>query len=398
MGAFPMTGAMGRALAFATALLLAGCGGGSVEVGFNRGGDGEDESDELPAVTLILVADGFDAPLLLTHAGDGSGRMFVVEKAGRVRVIDNGVVIAEAFLDIRDRVRAGGSEQGLLSLAFAPDFAASGRAYVLYTDDTGVGDLVLSRFTRGAGADALDPSSERVLLRVAQPFTNHNGGHLAFGPDGLLYLSFGDGGGAGDPQGSAQRTDVLLGKLLRIDVAGDGSYAVPSDNPFGNEIWALGLRNPWRFSFDRANGDILIGDVGQNDWEEIDYLSAGETAGQNFGWKRMEGFDCFAAASCDENGLKPPVAAYGHGDGDCSVTGGYVYRGRRHPALAGVYLHGDFCSGRIRALRRAVDGTWSGAVLLASGLGIASFGEDEDGEIHIVDLPGGAIYRLGVPP
>ena len=398
MGAFPMTGTMGRALAFATALLLAGCGGGSVEVGFNRGGDGDDESDELPAVTLILVADGFDAPLLLTHAGDGSGRMFVVEKAGRVRVIDNGVVKAEAFLDIRDRVRAGGSEQGLLSLAFAPDFAASGRAYVLYTDDTGVGDLVLSRFMRGAGADVLDPSSERVLLRVAQPFTNHNGGHLAFGPDGLLYLSFGDGGGAGDPQGSAQRTDVLLGKLLRIDVAGDGSYAVPSDNPFGNEIWALGLRNPWRFSFDRANGDILIGDVGQNDWEEIDYLSAGETAGQNFGWKRMEGFDCFAAASCDENGLKPPVAAYGHGDGDCSVTGGYVYRGRQHPALAGVYLHGDFCSGRIRALRRAVDGTWSGAVLLASGLGIASFGEDEDGEVYVVDLPGGAIHRLASRP
>ncbi|MCB1915626.1 MAG: PQQ-dependent sugar dehydrogenase [Rhodocyclaceae bacterium] len=378
------------AAALASAWLLLGCGG-SIEVGI---GIGDGDVLDVPKVMLSRVADGFDAPLMLTHAGDGSGRLFVVEKAGRVRVIDDGAVQAEPFLDIRDRVRSGGSEQGLLSIAFAPDFAATGQAYVLYTEESGIGNVVLSRFTRAFLGGALDPSSERVLLRIPQPFTNHNGGHLAFGPGGLLYVSLGDGGGSGDPLGNGQRTDTLLGKLLRIDISVE-PYAIPPGNPFGDEIWALGLRNPWRFSFDRATGDLFIGDVGQDRWEEIDVVQAGTAGGQNFGWNRMEGFDCFAGSACDTSGLTLPIVAYRHAGGDCSVTGGFVYRGRRHPGLRGIYFHGDFCSGRIRGLWPVLDGGWSGEVMLESGLGIASFGEDEDGELYVVDLPGGVIYRLG---
>lgn len=383
-------------LALASALLAACGGGGSISIFVGDvGGEPDDGSNRIPGISLTLVASGFDAPVHLTHAGDGSGRLFVVERGGRVFVVSGGAVGTTPFLDISPRVTSGG-EQGLLSIAFPPDFKGRRHFYAYYTGRNGIGDTVVARFALSASDDLADPASEVELLGVVQPFANHNGGQLAFGPDGMLYVGLGDGGSGGDPQGNGQNPGTLLGSLLRIDVeSGVTPYAMPAGNPFGNEIWAWGLRNPWRFSFDRATGDLYIGDVGQGSFEEIDFQPAG-SGGQNYGWNRMEGPACFGAANCDRSGLTLPVSAYDHSLGDCSVTGGFVYRGTEHPALQGVYVYADFCSGRLWGLRRDGGGEWTNELLLDSSLQVSSFGEDEAGNLYVADL-GGGIYRIVVP-
>jgi len=357
------------------------------------------QNEEWPRLALVPVVDGIDQPTHIANAGDGTGRLFLVEQPGTVRLLKDGALLDVAFLDIRDRVQAGG-EQGLLSIAFPPDFASSQRFYVYYTDLGG--DLVISRFLVTEDPDSADPASEALILRQPHPsFANHNGGQLAFGPDGYLYIGTGDGGGAGDPFENAQSRGVLLGKLLRLDVgSGVEPYAIPLDNPFVGvegarpELWATGLRNPWRFSFDAATGDLYIADVGQDRFEEVDVQAAAAGGGQNYGWPIMEGGDCFRPmVDCDPSGLTQPVAEYDHSDGDCSIIGGFVYRGASDPGLQGIYFYGDFCSGRIRSLRWQGD-TWQTAILLDSGLRITTFGTDENGNLLVADWLGGAVYRV----
>jgi glucose/arabinose dehydrogenase len=350
-------------------------------------------------IALVAAGSGFAQPIQVTHAGDGSGRTFVVEQAGTIRPRDNAA--APPFLDIRDRVLSGG-EQGLLSVAFPPGFAQTGRFYVNYTRSPD-GATVISRFLVSTGSAVADSASETVLLTVPQPFANHNGGQLAFGPDGYLYIGIGDGGGGGDPQNNGQNKGTLLGKILRIDVeTGQAPYAVPPGNPFlsdttaRGEIWALGLRNPWRFSFDRATGDIYIGDVGQALFEEIDFQRFDSPGGENYGWNVMEGTHCYNAASCDTTGLILPVAEYAHGQGDCSVTGGMVYRGTDSPALQGTYLYGDFCSGKIWGLKRT-GAVWENSLLADTPHQISAFGEDEAGNLFVADYGTGTVYRVTVP-
>jgi glucose/arabinose dehydrogenase len=368
-------------------LLVSACGGGGGAV----------QDTPLPTVSVTRIASGLVQPVHIGHAGDGSGRLFVVERQGVIRIVRNGAVLPDPFLDIRALVRSSGGEQGLLSVAFPPDFATRRHFYVYYTGQSGIGGTVLARYRVGTDPDRADPASAAILLGVSQPFANHNGGQLAFGPDGLLYVGLGDGGSAGDPQGNAQNPASLLGKLLRLEVeSGVLPYAIPAGNPFGDEIWALGLRNPWRFSFDRATGDLYIGDVGQGAFEEVNVQPAASPGGENYGWDVMEGLHCFGSATCSQAGLILPVAEYGHDEGDCSVTGGFVYRGTEHPALRGIYLYGDFCSGRIWGLRRTGTG-WRNQLLLDSNLRIASFGEDEAGNLYLADLAGGELYRVGLP-
>jgi glucose/arabinose dehydrogenase len=376
------------------AALASGCGGS---------GGGQTQGTIPPSgashIALAAAASGFVQPVQVTHAGDGSGRTFVVEQAGTIRSLDNAA--APPFLDIRDRVMSGG-ERGLLSVAFPPGFGQTGRFYVDYTRTTD-GATVASRFIVPGGSAVSDSASETVLLTVPQPFANHNGGQLAFGPDGYLYIGMGDGGSAGDPQNNGQNKGALLGKILRIDVeSGQFPYAVPPDNPFlsdntaRGEIWALGLRNPWRFSFDSASGDLYIGDVGQDLYEEIDFQPAGAAGGENFGWRVMEGAHCYSAVSCDSTGMTLPAAEYDHGQGDCSVTGGFIYRGTEFPSLQGTYLYGDFCSGRIRGLRR-IGAAWQSSLLAETPHQISSFGEDEAGNLYVVDYGTGTVYRVTVP-
>lgn len=369
-------------------LLVSACGGG---------GGGPAPDRPFPSISLTRIASGFVQPVHIGHAGDGSGRLFVVERQGVIRIVRNGAVLPAPFLDIRALVRATGGEQGLLSVAFPPAFAARRHFYVYYTGQSGIGDTVLARYQVGADPDLADPASGATLLGVSQPFANHNGGQLAFGPDGLLYVGLGDGGSAGDPQGNAQNPASLLGKLLRLEVeTGVVPYGIPAGNPFGNEIWALGLRNPWRFSFDRGSGDLYIGDVGQGAFEEVNVQPAAGAGGENYGWDVMEGLHCFGAATCNQTGLTLPVAEYAHDGGNCSVTGGFVYRGAQYPALRGIYLYGDFCSGRIWGLRRSGTG-WQNQLLLDSTLQIASFGEDEAGNLYVADLNSGELYKVAVP-
>ena len=310
-------------------------------------------------------------------------------------VVEGGTVRSTPFLDISGRVTAGG-ERGLLSVAFAPDYARSGRFFVNYTDLHG--DTVIERYERRADGSAADPSSGHVVLTIEQPASNHNGGLLLFGLDGYMYVGMGDGGGGAAENG--QRTDTLLGKMLRLDVSGD-AYAIPPDNPFVgeaavlDEIWASGLRNPWRFSFDRETGDLWIGDVGAGTWEEVDFQAASSRGGENYGWPRMEGPDCGSGA-CDPADYVLPVAAYRHGEGDCAVVGGYVYRGSAFPELRGTYLFADYCSGRMWTLAAAdaSDGTAQARLILETGLTVSSFGEDRDGELYLTDLSGGAVYQV----
>jgi glucose/arabinose dehydrogenase len=293
------------------------------------------------------------------------------------------------YLDITDRVGSGGNEQGLLGLAFHPNYQVNGLFFVNYTDKNG--NTVIARYRVTGDPNVADPTGEMALLRVTQPFQNHNGGVLAFGPDGYLYAGLGDGGSAGDPQGNAQSLSTWLGKILRLDVDSAEPYAIPPDNPFGNEIWAYGLRNPWRMSFDRQTGDLYIGDVGQNQWEEIDFVSAGTPGGMNFGWNYMEGTHPYEGTPPQGTQLVPPVAEYSHSEGGCSVTGGYVYRGAM-PEWNGIYLYADYCSGIVWGLIHS-NSDWQDQVLY-SGVGrITSFGQDEAGEIYLI-LDSGQILRL----
>lgn len=354
---------------------------------------------------LAPIAQNLAAPVFVTHAGDGRGRLFLVEKVGRIRIFDADGLRPVPFLDIRDRVRSDGMEQGLLGLAFAPDFSDSGRFFVDYTDRDG--NTVIARFTAAADGETADPAGESRVLSIDQPAANHNGGMLVFGPDGYLWVGTGDGGMANDRFGNGQNPDTLLGKMLRLDVTSDPAapYLIPGDNPWvdagwdgrdvRDEVWAVGLRNPWRYSFDRATGDLWIADVGQNLYEEVNFVPAGSPGGLNFGWPIMEGTHCFPeSAGCQRAGLEIPVAEYRHGADGCSITGGYVYRGAAFPALAGVYLYSDYCSGKIWGLARDGDG-WRNHLLLESRLNVSSFGEDEAGELYVTDLQGG-VYRIVV--
>lgn len=326
-----------------------------------------------------LIVSGLTRPVDLQSAYDGSGRLFIIEKYGVIRLFKDGLLLQEPFLNIDDRVNDRGNEMGLLGFAFHPNFEQNGYFYVNYTGEGG--HTFISRFQ--ASGDTADPNSETILLTVNQPYPNHNGGAVTFGPDGYLYLGLGDGGAGGDPLKNGQNTESLLGKILRIDVDQGDPYAIPADNPFGNEVWAYGLRNPWRISFDQVTGDLWIGDVGQNVWEEIDYLPAGSPGGANFGWSIMEasyGYDGEA-----QPGLLLPAAEYSH-DFGCSVTGGYVYRGAM-PEWNGVYLYGDYCSGIIWGLIN-VNGQWQSQVLFEAGTTITSFGQDESGEVYLLSDTG----------
>lgn len=354
------------------------------------------DSPESTAVRLSpLVTAGLERPLFLTHAGDGSQRLFVVEQPGTIRIIDQGALQKAPFLDLCDRVLTDDPERGLLGLAFHPDYRRNGRFFVNYTRQPD-GATVVAEYRRAGGPDAAS-RDERVLLVVMQPESNHNGGMVAFGPDGYLYVGLGDGGGPGDPGNRAQNPRELLGKILRIDVDHGDPYAIPADNPFVKaggrpEIFALGLRNPWRFSFDFKRADLWVADVGQYKWEEVDLV----TRGGNYGWRVMEGFHCFnPAVFCPTAGLVPPVMEYWHEEKRCSIIGGYVYRGRALPALGGAYLYGDFCSGEIFVFRQSGDGERGAAptVLFKAGFRISSFGQDEEGELYVADH-GGGIYRL----
>jgi len=354
-------------------------------------------------VTIEPLVTGLTAPLLVTNAGDGSGRLFVVEQGGRIRIVEAGRLVERPFLDLSGRITSGG-ERGLLGLAFHPGFGPSEpRFYADYTDPDG--NTVVSEFKASTSdPDVADPASERVLLHIGQPFANHNGGGLAFGPDGDLYVGMGDGGAGGDPFGNGQDHDVLLGKLLRIGVEPSGGqpYTIPPDNPFAasggaGEVFAIGLRNPWRFSFDRATDDLWIGDVGQGAWEEIDRARAADGGGRglDYGWNVMEGRSCYGATTCDQTGLTLPIAVYDHSLG-CAVIGGYVYRGSALPALDGVYLFSDECSGRIWGLSSGGSDDQQPVQLADTGAAIASFGEDEAGELYAADLAGGRILRIGL--
>jgi len=332
----------------------------------------------------------------IVNAGDGSGRLFLVEQSGRIFIHDAGLDLETPFLDLSDKVRSIGNEQGLLSMAFAPDYATSGYFFVWYTGLDG--DTVLRRFRVSANPDIADPATETLILRIDQPYTNHNGGRLQFGPDGMLYLGTGDGGSAFDPGDVAQDGNSLLGKLIRLDVdPGHGTYTVPRDNPFvgddgvRDEIWALGLRNPWRIAFDRATGDLYIADVGQNEFEEVNFQSAASTGGENYGWDIMEASACTGGNACDTSGLTLPVAEYSHQSG-CSVTGGEVYRGSAYPALRGMYLFADFCSGTLWGLRQE-GGQWNMSVLAETGYSITTFGQGEDGSLYLANRSSG-IYLL----
>lgn len=349
---------------------------------------------------LAPIADGFERPTHITHANDNSGRLFVVEQAGLIWSIRDGQRAPQPFLDIRDRVESSGNEQGLLSVAFHPRFAENRQFFVNYTNRDG--DTVVARYRASADGDSADVDSAKTLLTIDQPAANHNGGMIAFGPDGYLYIGMGDGGRADDPWDNAQNRSVLLGKLLRIVVDDASPYAIPANNPFveqtdsRSEIWAYGLRNPWRFSFDRATGDLYIADVGQNRYEEIHVQSATSNGGENYGWNIMEGDACFNPSSnCNRDDLEMPVAVYSHAAGGCSITGGHVYRGGAFPSINGVYFYADYCSGYIWALRH-IDGKWENVRVMETRMNITSFGEDEAGEIYLVDQASGAAYQLVV--
>jgi glucose/arabinose dehydrogenase len=355
-----------------------------------------------PEIGLHLVLDGFTKPVYVADAGDGSRRLFVVEKRGLIRVVAGGKRIRDPFLDLRGAISSEGNEQGLLSVAFHPAYVENGRFFVAYTDLDG--DVVVARYTVSRDdPDLADPESGVDLLKIEKPYDDHNGGLLEFGPDGYLYVSVGDGGAPAETDGNGQNLALMLGKILRLDVdrEEDGlPYAIPPDNPFvGNpearpEIWAYGLRNPWRFSFDRKSGDLYIADVGMWMSEEINLQPAGDAGGQNYGWNIMEGNLCHSPGRdgvCTAEGLTPPIHEYHHG-AECAIIGGYVYHGTEVADLNGWYVFGDLCSGRIMGLEGTADG-WTAYNLTKTPLQITSFGVDESGEIYVTDLAGG-LYRV----
>jgi glucose/arabinose dehydrogenase len=353
------------------------------------------------AVTIKAepVVTGLSSPVDITHAGDGSGRLFIILQGGRIVIFDGVQILSPPFLDITSLVSSGG-ERGLLGAAFHPNYVGNGFFYVSYTDTAG--DSVIARYSVSLDPNRADPTSGVILLTIPQPFSNHNGGQLHFGPDGYLYIGIGDGGSGGDPQNNGQDLGTLLGKILRIDVDSGFPFTVPPDNPFvgvvgaREEIWSFGLRNPWRFSFDRLTGDMFIGDVGQNSWEEVDFQPANSAGGENYGWRLMEGNSCFnPAINCNNGTLTLPILVYDHSVG-CSVTGGYLYRGSKNPNLNGLYLYGDFCSGLIWGAQEDGLGGWITTVLLDTNFSISTFGEDESGEIYFAHLSAidGTIYQV----
>ncbi len=360
------------------------------------------------------IATGLTNPVYITNAADGSGRIFVLERAGKIRIVKNGMLLATPFLNIQSSVKSTGSEQGLLALAFHPSYSTNGKFYVVYTapksGDTDGSNLILKRFHVSAGNPDLASSDGTVLLTVGHPtYSNHNGGTLAFGGDGYLYWSIGDGGSGGDPNNNGQNLSSRLGKILRIDVDSTSTYKIPPSNPFygstdpniKKEIWAYGLRNPWRLSFDRLTHDLYIGDVGQSSREEIDFQLATSTGGENYGWRVMEGTLCYDPPSgCNQTGKTLPVTDYAHTLG-CSVTGGYVYRGSNFPSLYGYYFYADYCSGRLFSLIN--DAGWQSAQLVDTPYNISTFGEDEQGELYLADYATGKLYNIGyqeetIPP
>ncbi|MEP6639326.1 MAG: PQQ-dependent sugar dehydrogenase [Chloroflexota bacterium] len=354
-------------------------------------------------ITLQHAVGGFSAPTQITNAGDGTGRLFVVEQRGTIRVIKNGVIQAGFFMDIRSRVEDGG-ERGLLGLAFDPNFKTNHRLFVYYTRNGG--DIVVARYVTNIARTNVNEGSARPLLLIEHSAqSNHNGGAMAFGPHGYLYLGVGDGGGAGDTRNNAQSKSVLLGKILRINVNGTGSgpfrhYSIPSTNPFAGakpgrgEIWDYGVRNPWRISFDRGSGKLFIADVGQGRYEEIDRERAGAAGGRNYGWNAMEGMYCFIAAKCPLAGDTLPSAEYSHSGGNCAITGGYVYRGPSQVALRGQYVFADYCSGRIWTLPYNAVAVNAPETLRAdTDKMITSFGESQSGELYAVTTTGD-VYRV----
>ena len=355
------------------------------------------------SVVFKEIAGGLMAPTFITNAIDGSGRLFFVEKAGTIRILKNGAQLSPSFLDIHSIVNWDG-ERGLLALAFHPAYASNGQFYVVYNDLSG--SLVLARYLKSAGdPDLADPNSATILLTIPKIYSNHNGGTLAFGVDGYLYWSIGDGGGGGDPDNNGQNLNSLLGKILRLDVNSGSPYGIPVSNPFYSdpspsirkEIWAYGLRNPWRFSFDRLTNDLYIGDVGQSTREEIDFQPAGSTGGENYGWRVMEGSLCYdPSTGCDQTGKVLPVAEYDHSIG-CSVTGGYVYRGVKYPGLQGQYFYGDFCSGLFFSLYNDPVNGWTSTQVADTLYAISTFGEDEEGELYLADYATGKIYQITYP-
>lgn len=347
------------------------------------------------SLRAVPVASGLSNPLYLT-APAGDARLFIVEQGGRVRIVRNGALVAQPFLDISSRITSGG-ERGLLSIAFHPQYATNGYVYASFTDLAG--DTRIERYTVSpTNPDVVNPASVSLVLSVAQPFANHNGGLVVFGPDGMFYVGLGDGGSGGDPQNNGQSTSTLLGKILRLDVTSATPYAIPPGNPFIGqsgarpEIWALGLRNPWRFSFDRVGGQLYVADVGQNRWEEIHVVPANR-AGVNYGWRVLEGNECYNATTCNTQGLERPLLTYSHDEG-CSITGGAVYRGSLVPGIVGHYFYSDYCTGFLRSFRyqggQAVDQrSWNVGALGS----VLSFGEDAAGELYILSA-NGRVYRL----
>ena len=355
-------------------------------------------------IRLTKVAGGLSKPLFVTHVNDD--RIFIVEQAGKVKILKNGIVSADPFLNITDRVNSRNTEQGLLGLAFHPDFKNNGFIYVNYIAN-GVNRTVVSRFNLVAGnPDRIDSSSEKVLMIINQPFSNHNGGCIHFGRDGYLYIAQGDGGSARDPMGNGQNRKTMLAKMLRIDVNSTGIYGIPPDNPFAKdtsylpEIWALGLRNPWRWSFDRLNGDMWIADVGQDIWEEVNYTSASSKGGENYGWRCYEGLADFDLSGCQaKSNFVFPIANYKHNTNaeGCSITGGYVYRGSECSYLYGDYIYGDYCSGWIWAIHKYAgvkDSFANRLIYKFSKNQLSSFGEDAQGELYLCALAEGSVYKL----
>lgn len=387
-------------LRWITAVVLAGAT--TLACSSDDKGSGPPDGPDLARFTTVVM--GLDNPVFVTAPPGDTTRVFIVEKAGLVRILKNGVMLTQPFLDITDQTSKG-DEQGLLGLAFAPDYGTSGRFFVSYTAVGGgnAGHSVLSWFLASTTNPDSAVKSETVLFEMDQPFANHNGGMITFGPDGYLYVGFGDGGDGGDPLETGQDLSDELGSILRVNVAG-GLFSYPGDNPFAEtpgavgSIWQYGLRNPWRFSFDRQTGDMYIADVGQNQYEEVNVVPAGNPGGQNFGWDDMEGKHCYEENPCGSNTSTRPFIEYSHGGGRCSVTGGYVYRGAAVPAIAGLYFYADYCSGTVWSFRYgsgsiSEERSWS--QLKANG-SITSFGEDGRGELYVT-TQSGRLLRFAQP-
>lgn len=370
--------------------VLSGCSDGPGQIT-------DDTPTPEPDITLGVqeVTSGLSSPVYLTTPA-GDSRLFVVEQVGRIRVIKGGQLLAAPFLDITSKVSSGG-ERGLLSVAFHPAYGNNGFFYVNYTDLSG--NTRVERYTVSSNADVANAASAKLILTVTQPFANHNGGLNVFGPDGMLYIGLGDGGSGGDPQGNGQNLGTLLGKILRIDVDRGDPYAIPADNPFvgragsRGEIWAYGLRNPWRFAFDKLGGLLYVADVGQERFEEVNVVVSNR-GGVNYGWRTMEGSSCYAATSCNQADLEIPPLVYDHSTGACAVTGGYVYRGTVIPQIIGRYFYSDYCSGFLKSFRYQNGQAFEQLTWPVGNVGnITSFGQDAAGELYMTSASG-KVYKI----